>query len=153
MKKDESVLILTIEKLTSKQTTFVEQLLTGSSIKLAAKIAGVTERTAHNWLLLEQVKQAIATGKEALFTSSLSRIELLSLAAIDRLQEMMNDPLVPANVQASCARVLAAKRLEVAPAMAEAAPRSIDWSIFTPAQLDIIQPIFEAAEAERKKQA
>jgi hypothetical protein len=153
MKKDESTLILTIEKLTSKQTLFVEQLLTGSSIKLAAKVAGVTERTAHNWLLLPQVKKAIEQGKEALFTSSLSRIELLSLAAIDRLQDMMNDPLVPPNVQASCARALAAKRLEVAPAMAEAAPRRIDWSIFTPAQLDIIQPIFEAAEAERNKQA
>jgi len=139
--------------LTIRQLKFIEAMLTGVAIRTAAKAAGVTERSAHAWLLLPAVRAAIEQGKAALIASSRERIELLSLAAIDTLQELMNDAETPATVRAQCAKALAARVLDAVPAQATETPtaQGIDYSAWSAEDLGIIYPLILKYEQEKKQ--
>src|SRR5882724_11846855 len=52
--------------LTHSQAKLVTQMMTGATVREAAKVAGIEERTAHNYLVLPQVKDALQTSVKAL---------------------------------------------------------------------------------------
>src|SRR5450755_184158 len=137
--------------LTIRQLKFIEAMLTGVAIRTAAKAAGVTERTAHNWLLLDHVKAQLASGTEALLSSSRERIELLSLAAVDTLQELMNDAETPATVRATCARALASRVLDAPVAAETPTAQGIDYNAWSAEDLDIVYPLILKYEQEKKQ--
>lgn len=138
--------------LTPKQAQFVALLLSGLPIKVCAKQVGVSERTAHTWLSLTQIKQELAAGTESILASARLRADVLGAQAVSVLATLMLSSDVPPQVRVTAARALAARVLD-APAQAEIEVRpGIDYSLFEQSELDVIYPLFAAAEA-RKKQA
>ncbi|SRR6266487_1322829 len=140
-------------ELTPAQAKFVAALLSGLSIKQAAKSANVTERTSHNWMKLAHVKQAIAEGTEAIVSAARLRAEVFSAQAVSVLGTLMLDTTTPPQVRVTAARTLAARVLEPSPAQATAPPpaQGIDYSGWSVEDLNIIYPLVQKYEQEKKQ--
>lgn len=61
-------------ELTVKQQRFLAALIAGNSIIVSAAAAGISERTAHNWLKQSAFNQAYQDAKQAIFEQELSEL-------------------------------------------------------------------------------
>ena len=59
-------------ELTPKQEQFIAALIAGHTIVVAAKVAGISERTAHNWLNQPAFKRVYEAAKQAIFDEELN---------------------------------------------------------------------------------
>ncbi len=140
-------------ELTPAQAKFVSALLSGLSIKQAAKSANVTERTSHNWMKLAHVKQAVDEGTAAIVGAARLRAEVFSAQAVSVLATLMLDTSTPPQVRVTAARTLAARVLEPSPVQATETPvaQGIDYSAWSAEDLGIIYPLILKYEQEKKQ--
>lgn len=61
-------------ELSIKQQQFIAALIAGNAIIVAAKVAGISERTAHNWLKQPAFNQVYQDTKQAIFEEELSEL-------------------------------------------------------------------------------
>ncbi len=143
------------QKLTPREANLVAALLTGCTVRAAARTCGLSEKSAFNYLNMAHVRKALDEGTAKIMQNALSQSQLMLIAsaAVDTLQEISLDTEAPASARVQAARYLAARILDVKPVEAEtAAAPGIDWSVFSESQLAIIEPVFRSIE-EQKKQA
>src|SRR6266699_6134132 len=94
-----------VSQLTRKQALFVEALLAGANLTIAATTAHVSYSTAKRWQALPAVAEALKSGQDELFESSLEELKGLMPKAIGVLIKHMDaDVEVTAATQASLAR-------------------------------------------------
>jgi uncharacterized small protein (DUF1192 family) len=78
--------------LTSRQKRFVQTLLESRSAREAAHKLGIGEKTAYRWLRLPQVQDALLEAENMILSESMHRLLGFHGAAIDELQELLNNP-------------------------------------------------------------
>lgn len=74
--------------LTTKQRRFVEALLTNPTIVQAAEVAGVCEKSAHNYLKLPEVRAAIREAQTTAMQSAAAAAAGLSGEAVGVLRDL-----------------------------------------------------------------
>jgi phage terminase small subunit len=98
-------------ELTIKQQQFLSALIAGNAIIVAAKVAGVSERTAHNWLKLPHVLAAYQSAKSIAFDEALEGLRDCTKEAIDTLKSNLK-ALEPA-VQVRAAHIILTQSIQV----------------------------------------
>ncbi len=148
---------MTVE-LTSAQLQFIHERSSGRSIVDAAKIAGVSEQTAHRWLKLPLVQEALAGTRQEIKESAREVIIRHYTKALDASCQVVVQVAMDSESPAA-ARLKAVQMIQdrVAPVVTDVTTQNdapvhhgIDWSIFTEHELSIIQPIFAQAEERRR---
>lgn len=89
-----------------KQELFLASLLSGASVRKAATDAGVSERTAYNWLAADEFQKRYREIKAELVTRAVNRVLRMMDRAAGTMARIMNDRKAPVNV-----RLRAAARL------------------------------------------
>jgi DNA-binding transcriptional MerR regulator len=77
--------------LTNKQQRAIESLLTAPTIKAAAEIAGVHERTLRKWLQDGTFKAAFTEARHEVFDRTITRIQATADRAIDAIDTVLSD--------------------------------------------------------------
>ena len=98
-------------ELTPKQHGLIAALVAGNSIHVAAKIAGVGERTAHTWLKQTTFKKAYQDAKQAAFEESLESLRKCATEAIATLKR--NLTAEESAVQVRAASILLSNAIQV----------------------------------------
>jgi hypothetical protein len=138
------------QKLTPAQAKLIAQLLTGCSVRAAAKACGVGEKTAFNYLNMPHVKAVLQASTDALLADVIERSQLLAMAGLDKIKEIMDNSEADLFIQLRAATVLASRFTDVKPQQAEqAAATATDWSIFSAEELEAIHEIINRAEARQ----
>lgn len=99
--------------LSAKQQTFVLAMLTSPSIVAAAKETGVAEKTAHQWLKLPHVKEALDDARREVFESSLAELKLAVRLAVKTLTKHLKDDDTPAAAQIRAAQIVIEQAVEL----------------------------------------
>ena len=89
-----------MKSLQDKQQLFVQELASGSTIVAAARRAGVTEQTAHNWKRKPEVQQALEAAKAAVEQGRVRVIESISAERTRRSFPDVNSKLQKGGVDA-----------------------------------------------------
>lgn len=100
--------------LTPKQGKFLNALLEGKTIVLAAQETGVTEQTAHRWLRDPGFSEAYKTYRKDLFDQSLARLHSKFGKAVDTLELHLNEKTTIPRDQIKAAEVVVGKVIETA---------------------------------------
>jgi phage terminase small subunit len=96
-----------VAQLTSKQATFVEALLAGANLTVAATTAGINRSTAARWQKLDIVSDALKSGQQALFEAALDELLRYVPRALETLRKHMEAEVEPtAATQLHAARAL-----------------------------------------------
>lgn len=93
----------TLGEITGKRLALLSALLEGLSTEQAAKRAGVGERTAYRYVKEQAFKDALASGRQALFLEHLSALRTGIKDAIATLSRNMG-PTIPPATQVASAR-------------------------------------------------
>lgn len=81
----------TVPNLTSRQRKAITALLTCSSVPLAAKQSGVSERTIHRYLADDDFKEALTDAEEEAINQATRRLLSLQDSAMTTLESILND--------------------------------------------------------------
>jgi phage terminase small subunit len=101
-------------QLTSKQATFVEALLAGANLTVAATTAGINRSTAARWQKLEVVSDALRRGQQALFEAALDELRRLVPQALETLKKHIEFDVEPtAATQLSAAKSLVEQAINI----------------------------------------
>ena len=79
------------KQLSAKQEMLITALVAGNTIVVAAKVAGVGERTAYTWLKQPLFKHAYEDAKQAVFEETLEVLRSDVKTAIDTLKRNMTE--------------------------------------------------------------
>lgn len=79
-------------ELSAKQSKFVDALLAGANVGIAAATAGISESTAVRWQKLPQVKAQLRKARQELFEDRLAELKEAVPTAITTLLKHMSDP-------------------------------------------------------------
>ena len=88
-------------------------LVTGSTIKDAAAIVGVHERTIHRYLKDQRFREAFDEAKKSVLEPSILKLRSAVSSAIDTLVAIHTDPIQPAPSRVGAAYRLISLALEV----------------------------------------
>lgn len=99
--------------LTPKQQQLIAALIAGNTIQVAAKVAGVGERTAHAWLKLPIFQQEYRAAKQAVFDEKLDMLKDGITTALKTLAKHMTDEDTPPQVQVRAAQIWLEQSLEI----------------------------------------
>lgn len=97
--------ILPDRKLTPRQVLAVEALLAGTTIRQAAAVARVNERTLRRWLGQPVMYSAIRDGSRELLDNTGRRLSAVMANAPGVVNEIMRDQTAPAAVRLQAARI------------------------------------------------
>ena len=97
-----------IGNLTAKQRKLVAAMLTEPTILDAARVAGVSERTAHRYLDDPGVKRAIQTALDTVLGEAMRKVVHGMGAAVGTLEILHQDKDMPPAVRVSAARAILA---------------------------------------------
>jgi len=78
--------------LSKEKRDFLNCLLTGESVALAAKSAGVPERTAYRWLDEKGFSSVYETARKRLLETAWRKLESTALRAVDGLSDVLDYP-------------------------------------------------------------
>jgi len=149
--------------LKENQKIFVQARSSGESILQAAKLAGISEMTAHRWLKQTEVQKALSTVSIEVMQeveSAADRIRRRYTEQIDTscsiVIDIASDVMAPAQARLKAVQMIQER---VAPLqttngivdVASTNQKQIDWSAFTEEELNIILPIFLQAEARARE--
>lgn len=145
------------EELSAPQRRFIAERTSGCNIKEAASRAGVTEKTAHRWLKQASIQAALTQEAAYVKESARAVIERYYTQSLELSCQVVID-VASGSENPAAARLNAAKMIQerLAPVTTgeeqdnSLLPRGVDWSIFEPDELAIIQPIFLAAEERQR---
>lgn len=94
------------QPLNTKQRAFVAAMLTSPSIVAAAREADIAEKTAHQWLKLPSIQDALDDAHRNLFNTSLSELRGAARQAIKTLTRHMTDDETPPHAQIRAAAII-----------------------------------------------
>lgn len=94
------------DTLTPKQTLLIEGLLSGLSVKDAAKRANVSLRTAHRWLQRPVVQQALRERERERWNDLSRKLQHYAVEAIDVLADLMRHAAMPSTRLRAAATLL-----------------------------------------------
>src|SRR5438046_553132 len=75
--------------LSAKQQLFIVALLTPMSIEAASRTIGIADKTAHRWLKLTHVQQALKDAKQQIYQAAIQELQLGLQDAIRGLKRHM----------------------------------------------------------------
>lgn len=93
------------EQLTAKQEQMIALLAAGIHINAAAATVAVAEKTAHRWLKLPYVQEALRQARQELFNNTMEQLRDGVDEAIKVLKSVMTDPLTPAPSRVRAAQI------------------------------------------------
>ncbi|MFP4477721.1 MAG: hypothetical protein ACLFOY_19345 [Desulfatibacillaceae bacterium] len=94
------------EDLTARQDKAVRALLTAPSIRDAATVAGVGERTLWRWLQEEDFQAAYREARNLALRAAIGRVQSLLAEALGTLGAVMADVEAPASARVSAAKTV-----------------------------------------------
>jgi phage terminase small subunit len=100
-------------ELSVKQEQFIAALIAGNSIIVAATVAGVSERTAHNWLKQPAFNQAYRDAKQFVFDEALEGLRDYTKGAIDRIKSIMDGAEIDPAVRLRAAHIVLTQGIQV----------------------------------------
>lgn len=100
-------------ELSPKQNKFIQALLAGNTIIVAAKIAKIGERTAYTWLKLPYVQKAYKDAQHEAFNESLVVLMSGTDDALRVLRSLMNDSETPPAARIRAAQIWLEKAIDV----------------------------------------
>ncbi len=83
---------MAIDDLTAKQHKAIAALLTVPTIKEAAEVVGIGERTIHTWLTEQAFDAAYRTARRKAVQQATARLQQLATEAVDVLRSIMTNP-------------------------------------------------------------
>lgn len=94
------------EELSRKQETFIAALLTLPTFGAAAKAAGVSDKTAHQWIKQPHISQAYKDARKAAFEAALDTLQDFVAESIRTLRLVHLDKEAPHSVRVRAAQIL-----------------------------------------------
>ena len=94
-----------LSKYNKKQTEFILALLQTDNISKSAKIAGISEITAHKWLKTS-LKDDINKLRKIYIENNLKRLEFASIKATETLIDILQDENCSKSVKLSSAKLI-----------------------------------------------
>ena len=142
------------------QVLFVQTRAAGATINESARAAGVSEMTAHRWLKLEEIKNALQTKEIEIAATAEEIIRAQYESALEEsckiVVQIAKDVLAPAQSRLKAVQMIQERLAPIVQTKGSVdssrstldnqARGSINWSMFSQSELDIILPIFQAAE-------
>lgn len=101
----------------------IAALITGATIKEAAKAANVSERTAYRRLEDHAFKAQLATARDRLIGETVGRLVAATSSAVDTLQELLADERSTVRLGAARSIIEQALRMREASELAERVTR------------------------------
>ena len=92
--------------LTARQTRLLAALLTSPSLGDAAKVAGVSERTARDWRRLPHFRKALADARGEALADATTRATSALALAVGVLTSIMQDTEAAAGTRLAAARAV-----------------------------------------------
>jgi hypothetical protein len=92
------------EKINRKKEQAISALLSQPTLKAAAEVAGIGEKTLWRWLQNEDFQDAFMEVRRQLVQQVLSNIQRSMSKAVNTLLEVMDDPDSPASSKVQAAR-------------------------------------------------
>lgn len=92
------------EKQTRKQSIFIANLLTESTVKEAAQKSGIGEATAYRWMKDPAFQEAYREARWQSVSQAISQSQQLSVEAMNTIRSIMNNESAPAGARLSAAR-------------------------------------------------
>lgn len=108
-----NVALPTEKPLSARQEAFIAALLKPMTVDAAAKVAGVSDRTAHRWLRLPHVQLALETARHEAFDSALEELRAGVAVAITTLLKVMTSDDSRAYVRVQAAAIWLQTALQV----------------------------------------
>lgn len=100
-------------ELSVKQEQFIAALIAGHTIIVAASVAGVSERTAHNWLKQPAFNQAYKAAKASVYDEALEGLRDYTKGAIDTIKSIMDSVEVDPAVRLRAAHIVLTQGIQV----------------------------------------
>ena len=94
------------EKTEQKQERAISTLLSASSLKDAAKEAGISEATLHRWLKDENFQTAYRAAKREVVNHAICRLQRSSGKAVETLENIMRGAGNPATSRVTAAKII-----------------------------------------------
>lgn len=94
------------QALSAKQEMLIAVLIAGNNITIAAKVAGIGDKTARRWLKLPHFQQAYKAAQKQVFETALAALLLKVEKAVDTLDRNMDSELTPAATQVRAAQIV-----------------------------------------------
>jgi hypothetical protein len=94
------------EKKDQKRELAINALLSASSLREAAKEAGIAEATLHRWLKDEAFQTAYRAAKREVVNHAICRLQRSSGQAVKTLEDVMKDGGSPATSRVSAAKII-----------------------------------------------
>lgn len=101
------------QKTTPKQDLFIQALLAGNPIVIAASAAKCNEKTAHAWLKLPHVQKAYRDAQHQVFSEAVNQLMLDTGDARSTLKEIMKDTGNPAGVRVRAAQIILEQSIQI----------------------------------------
>jgi translation initiation factor 2B subunit (eIF-2B alpha/beta/delta family) len=95
-----------IPKLSAKQNKFILELAVNGSIKKACQIAGISEKTGHNWLKDEDFNKTLHDIRETLVSRSLNSLMMSLDKAVNAVLRILDDERTSTMAKLSAARLI-----------------------------------------------
>lgn len=96
----------TLHRLTARQSRFLVALLESSTVREAARLAGVSETTAWRYLADSGVKRELAQRTDGLITQTSAGVCADMAEARGALVAVMRDPEAPCSARVTAARAI-----------------------------------------------
>lgn len=94
------------QALSPKQEMLIAELIGGNNITIAAKVAGIGDKTARRWLKLPHFQQAYKAAQKQVFETALAALLLKVEKAVDTLDRNMDSVEAPAAAQIRAAQIV-----------------------------------------------
>ena len=92
--------------LTPKQKAAIAALLVAKNQAQAASIAGVKMRTLSRWLTLPEFREELTKAESEAINEAARRLTGLASKAIENLEMMLSDPVLPAQQRIYVSKIL-----------------------------------------------
>lgn len=95
-----------IPNLSAKQNKFILELAVNGNIKRACQIAGISEKTGHNWLKDEDFNKTLHNIRESLVSRSLNSLMMSLDKAVNAIIRILEDERTSTTSKLSAARLI-----------------------------------------------
>lgn len=95
-----------VSKLTAKQEAAISALLSSSTIKDAAKLAGVGEATIFRWLQQQDFQTAYREARKQSVNHAIAQLQRACSEAVGTLRAVMKDEASPPSSRVSAAKAV-----------------------------------------------
>jgi len=95
-----------LPNLSTKQNAFILELAVNGNVKKACQVAGISEKTGHNWLKDENFTSALNNVRESLVSRSLNSLMMSLDKAVNAVIRILEDERTSTTAKLSAARLI-----------------------------------------------